>query len=35
MSLFKKTKTENNNGLIKSDYLAKSCTEDDYVFFGV
>lgn len=26
---------ENKNGLIKSDYIAKSCTEEDYVIFGV
>lgn len=25
----------NKNGLVKSDYLANSCTENDYVIFGV
>ena len=26
---------ENANGLKKSDYIAKSCTENDYAIFGV
>lgn len=26
---------ENKNGLPKSDYIAKSCSEDNYVIFGV
>ena len=26
---------ENKNGLAKSDYIAKSCTSDNYVIFGV
>ncbi len=26
---------ENKNGLKKSDYIAKNCTEDDYAIFGV
>ena len=26
---------ENKNGLAKSNYIAKSCTEEDYAFFGV
>lgn len=26
---------ENKNGLKKSDYIAKSCTENDYAIFGV
>lgn len=30
-----KAYNENKNGLKKSDYIAKSCTENDYAIFGV